>query len=479
MKLSMSLLAKYLHSYQPESYISNDQPSIKGIRFLSDMQSGRTADYLYLGNASGYFQDARYSDALLLACGNNQIFCHGSEYENLLNAVLSAFDYYGYLEQKLVLASGEHASLQEMLDIVGEILHSPILIFSIEGILLSSVHLDDLHDEMILESISSSNSLGSMAIGQTLVDREGKIHHDLTSYPQLLHPVDSFKAAVSLYLQDGDERLGFMMIFPDSENEEQISLCYAETFAHYLCKASEFHDTHSIHQADAQILSLLLSGPSPEQALVDKISKRINLDSQGSLILFQSLAIQNKTLHHLIMQELKEQPFESISCDYQNLVAILVTRKKEQEILFFLQRRLPSSNLSIGISLPIQDMNELYVAFNQAYFALSVTEEAGIRRCSELAMPYILKMLREDKMACQMKHPAIAQLQRYDRDNLTDLYNTLFSYIKHNCSQRDTADTLHIHLNTLKYRLKRIEELTMINFDDAEELLYLHLSFLF
>lgn len=474
MKLSMSLLAKYLRDYQPECHISEDDPTIKGVRFLSDAHGRRTNDYLYLSNASGYFHDEHYEDALILACGNNQIFCHGSDHEDLLNAVLSAFDYYGQLEQQLIIASSEHAKLQSMVDIAGQIWDSSILVFDLEGTLLASSHLDSLKEEIILSNIIKNNSLGAAAISQTLVDAQGRIHHDLTDYPQLLHQPDGKNPAVSMYIQKEEERLGFLMIFPTSHIEEQISLCYGKMLSEYLCKAYEYADKNSVYQAESQILSRLLAERAFDSNLVDKLKKRIK--ENASLLLFQSLVIQNKTLRHLVMQELKDQSFESISCDYDGYVAILVAKKDEKAAIQFLQERLPSSNLSIGISLPIPDLSELYIAYNQAHFALTMKEEAGIRHCSDLALPFLLQILQKDQMACQMRHPAVSILQKYDQTNHTDLYLTLESYLVHGCHQNETALDLHIHLNSLKYRLKRIEELTGIDFKNHEELLYLQLS---
>lgn len=53
---------------------------------------------------------------------------------------------------------------------------------------------------------------------------------------------------------------------------------------------------------------------------------------------------------------------------------------------------------------------------------------------------------------------------------------TLKTYLQQGCSQNRTAELLHVHLNSLKYRLRRIVELTELNLHDSEELLYLQLS---
>ena len=78
MYLSMSMIAKYLEKYTPEVHITNDAQTIRGVRFFTEQPLDYSLDYVYLGEAGGYFQDPRYKNALLLANGQNQILCHGT-----------------------------------------------------------------------------------------------------------------------------------------------------------------------------------------------------------------------------------------------------------------------------------------------------------------------------------------------------------------------------------------------------------------
>jgi carbohydrate diacid regulator len=61
-----------------------------------------------------------------------------------------------------------------------------------------------------------------------------------------------------------------------------------------------------------------------------------------------------------------------------------------------------------------------------------------------------------------------------------DLLETLVELFKQNHSLKNTAQSLHIHINTLHYRLKKIEELTHLNPNSIHDLfcLYLGVQFL-
>ncbi|GGA29205.1 helix-turn-helix domain-containing protein [Psychrobacillus lasiicapitis] len=63
-----------------------------------------------------------------------------------------------------------------------------------------------------------------------------------------------------------------------------------------------------------------------------------------------------------------------------------------------------------------------------------------------------------------------------DRDYTLDLEQTLVTYIENNRQATQTAKLLHIHVNTLYQRLKRIEEKLQVSFSNSEDILKLQLA---
>ena len=193
MKLSMSLLGKYLNRFEPEYHITRDSLRIKGIRFLNDPQKASSPEYVYLGAASGYYQDKRYIDGLLLVNGNNQLICHGTDREELLNEILSAFEHYNTLEMKLLTLSNEHAGLSVMLETMKEMFSGAILIFDMDGNLLSSVNLEKLGDQALAHDLHQTGHMSTDVLGATMLDEEGNVSHDLTDYPQHLYMIEDYE----------------------------------------------------------------------------------------------------------------------------------------------------------------------------------------------------------------------------------------------------------------------------------------------
>ena len=135
-------------------------------------------------------------------------------------------------------------------------------------------------------------------------------------------------------------------------------------------------------------------------------------------------------------------------------------------------------NLLIGVSLPFSNLDALFPAGQQALFALGTLRgsSSGIQYCRDLAVSYMTGVLRKDFLASSMLHPAIRILRNLDIKKHSGLLETLKVYTDNHFNQTEAAAALHIHLNTLKYRLHKIQDATGIDFTDPEETFYLEIS---
>ncbi len=477
MYLSMSMIAKYLEKYTPEVHITNDAQTIRGVRFFTEQPLDYSLDYVYLGEAGGYFQDPRYKDALLLANGQNQILCHGTEYETLLNAVLSAFEFYSHFEQKLYTAAADHKPLQDILDLIGQMISCPIYVFDIDGVLLESIHEERIPADDHMARLSKNSILGSSTIGQIIVDKSGNVSHDLTDTPQHLHVLGHNNlGSVSMYLSQGNERVGFIMLFPTNPLDISLCLCMEPALARYCADAEEFTADTSLRKSNHSIMVQLLGSENVPAPVTEKLSRHLGFSSTAVLLVFQSLIIQNYTFRRMLCSELEESDIAAICCDYENKVVILTEDIFFKNVLCHIQEHIPAQNTAVGVSMPVPELKLLSIAYQQCLFALGNTPQAGIRYCRDLAMPYLLQNFRNTPMSIHLLHPAIIILKKYDEESETQLLETLRVFIRNCCRQSETAEQMHIHLNTLKYRLRRITEMTGIDFKDYDELLYIQLS---
>jgi hypothetical protein len=481
MKLSMAMIADYLQrsQYKIDCNIQNDSMRIQGIRFLTEEENTDVSDYVYIGYAEAYFQDPSVKNALILANGKNNIFCKGSNIENLLNSILSAFETYRKFEEKMILASERKKTVQDMLDIVKITQTEALQVFDINGMLLGSVN-DSPASDKSLSASGIQRKINPLKMNQFTFRDDGKPVHDLEEYAQiLLHEQSTGEFCVARYLVQNGEKIGFIMGFPDTKLEAEKFRCLEDFICPFLSKAVEFSGKASLLQSDHSIMLQLLSGNRVDQVLQERLEHRLGISDTAILTAVKSTAIQNQTMQKSLIQNLEDTYPTVMACEFQDKVLIIMRESQIAEIISQLYRNIHKENILIGFSMPFSDLDALFLAGKQAIFTLETLsgKSSGIQYCRNLAVSYMLSVLRNDFLASSMMHPAIKTLQRQDKMKQGSLLDTMNAYVNHHFNQTETAAALHIHLNTLKYRLHKIQDVTGIDFSDTEETFYLEMSF--
>jgi len=127
-------------------------------------------------------------------------------------------------------------------------------------------------------------------------------------------------------------------------------------------------------------------------------------------------------------------------------------------------------NLAAGTSDIFDELVNLDNYKYQAERALMVGMESvpgrNIYYYRDFVLENIISHLRETLKPINFIHPAVDILRLYDRKNGTEYLQTLRVYITSNCSHSNTSKKMHIHRNTLFYRLNKINELTGLLLDD-------------
>lgn len=94
---------------------------------------------------------------------------------------------------------------------------------------------------------------------------------------------------------------------------------------------------------------------------------------------------------------------------------------------------------------------------------------------------HVLEHLREAMTAKydpgELEHSAVGILRKYDREHGGCLLETLRVYTVYKFSASAAANAMYIHRSTFLHRLRRIQELTDINFEDDKDREWLILSF--
>jgi sugar diacid utilization regulator len=150
-------------------------------------------------------------------------------------------------------------------------------------------------------------------------------------------------------------------------------------------------------------------------------------------------------------------------------------RKKVSSVM----KRLSLMELRFGISGRFSDIAKIKIYRDQAYFALHIClkrTDAIITYYSECALQQVFKTVSENLPSQSYIHPALSALEAYDHEHGSNYLATLSAYILSMCNIKETVNELHIHRNTLPYRLRVIEQIADIDLSQREIQVHLLVS---
>ncbi|MCP2261773.1 DNA-binding transcriptional regulator, PucR family [Streptoalloteichus tenebrarius] len=135
-----------------------------------------------------------------------------------------------------------------------------------------------------------------------------------------------------------------------------------------------------------------------------------------------------------------------------------------------------AGRLVVGVSGPVAVTGVRAAAVearSARRLALHRDARGGVLSGEEIASHQLLLATVPDELRRSFRARLLGPLRDYDAEHGSDLVHTLRVFLDCACSWTRTAAQLHLHVNTLRYRIGRIEELTgrrMTSFADRVDL---------
>jgi len=147
----------------------------------------------------------------------------------------------------------------------------------------------------------------------------------------------------------------------------------------------------------------------------------------------------------------------------------------------FLSRASVEGEYVIAVGGPVLSPARLVTARAQADAMLRVLrdEPAGraVGTLEDTVLPLLLRQLTDSSAALGLPETTGSLRRLEERDGPDGvLVETLSAYVRASCVAEAAAEALHVHVNTIRYRLRRIRQLSGLDFADAEAMLLLHLQ---
>lgn len=137
---------------------------------------------------------------------------------------------------------------------------------------------------------------------------------------------------------------------------------------------------------------------------------------------------------------------------------------------------------AVSVSEPFNDLKNLKDHLNAAQTALRLS--AFENRSSRIIFVHEYKMamaylyLKTISGPMNLVHPTVTKIKKYDEERGNEYYLTLRAYLLCDRDYNRMANYLHIHKNTMSYRMQKMIELFDLNLKDCRLITALYLAFL-
>ncbi|MBB2482287.1 PucR family transcriptional regulator ligand-binding domain-containing protein [Bacillus sp. APMAM] len=197
-----------------------------------------------------------------------------------------------------------------------------------------------------------------------------------------------------------------------------------------------------------------------------------------------------KRLHSIIIVE--SEDMSALKQNYQ-VVQKYIEEVDHHALVWIMDRRIiallhmgfncsfpEELKVKVGISGNLQEVtNEsIQMLYEQAAISLhySFIKETRLCKWDELGIDKIIFQMHKSTLLKNFYMEYIHELIEYDKNYQTDLVKTLYVYLTTFFSLKESGTKLHIHPNTVKYRIKKIHEIISLNIEDSTQYISLLLS---
>jgi purine catabolism regulator len=307
----------------------------------------------------------------------------------------------------------------------------------------------------------------------------------------------------------GGENLGYLSIIEHPQHQEQLAMMAIEHAATVI--ALEMIKLREVTEAEdrvrGELVDDLLNGTFGDAANVQRRARHLRYDlSVPHLVLvvdvdhFSRFIREHRyeegrviTLKHQLFQlvtgAVRRKNPRHLATAHSDSVIVLVPQPAGEdadgeELANRIRKAVADSDLGITVSVSIGRLcmkpDDFKPSFTEAQRALDLMVRFGKREqvisYDRLGVYRLLAQVEDRAGLDAFAGRMLAPLVDYDRARGTPLLKTLEVYLQRHGNLRQSARDLHIHLNTLHYRLHRITEVTGIDLKDADARLDLLLA---
>ncbi|AGA70708.1 sugar diacid utilization regulator [Desulfitobacterium dichloroeliminans LMG P-21439] len=361
-----------------------------------------------------------------------------------------------------------------------------------KGVIITNPSYRVLHSTLSNESLKPGDSLDVLALNPPVPGRV------------LILAGEEGLEALALELSHDSKRLGFLFICnPGTDDDHRLKVLTHQARNLYVIemqKQEELLETGR-HYQDAFLFDLFYGNMEDNEDIISR-ARLWGWDFAQPYVVtvFELEDYEAYSEDHYLVSSLYDiiqsivQPLDrSVILMKKNeevILALPIEEKKRRDdkafinmiinqVLAQVDERIVSRRVRVGTGRKYDQPTELFRSYQEAKVAVKLSVllkgKGNMTYFRDLGVERIL--YNHDKQELlEFYREILADLEAQDKQK-NELVETLENYLSHHCDLKATATALFLHPNSLRYRLKRIEEILDVNLEDFDIIVALIIAF--
>ncbi|MDF2872554.1 MAG: hypothetical protein K0R05_4129 [Anaerocolumna sp.] len=503
--MELFAIKEYLHSYAIQSYGNLDATvDIRAIKLLTKEQSKFHKHILYLGSSELLPASSLSLDSTILCFGKlpDSSLYHGSKLrilytENEFECAKMFNDISDKLQdiQKinaalhiLINAFFTEQGLQYLADVSYEVFGNPIYVVDNRHkyLAMSSGIIADTTFASEENRIGYINEEGIAYLKKNKIDEKVREQNAPIYFVNPLHNKGMLVDAITI----NNIEVGHVMLYeqdrPFGEFDSILLHRTSRIISMELQKDSFITANKGFMYS--YFLAELLDNPKNNYSTVKERLQTIGYDLKGDqyiLVIPSRSYLDTSTKLNIIVEELHYILPNSIYVIYENSIIFLISRNRKEGITELESDRLMQflniNKLTAGMSNFFEDLRDARRFYKQALKAVDLSKKmnrsAPIHYYSEYYLYHIFEMCEQEEEIRFFIHPGMMKLMQYDSTHGTDFLSTLHEFLESPGQPAQISKRLHIHKNTLLYRMDKIRSIMDCKIETGDEFMSFGLSY--
>jgi hypothetical protein len=390
---------------------------------------------------------------------------------------------------KLLLLVQDEARVEKLLELGYQVFGNPLLLLDTSLCLLASAGTESVEDDPVMEYVLSKGYMPEQYLEEVMKEESESPEEDKVL---IIWEKDFLKhRLIAGRIVRGSRLIGYLKLFEYNRPlTETLDIEMLKALCQYLAVSMDSVIAH--HQSGPPFIETFLLD-IVERKLADRevIQERValyNLELQAfkAAVIVEIEERFRKTDKLYLLKQMLRAHFKRNTLFIRGSDIVILYDQNTAEALYNetqlqgFEELLKANYCRAAFSLPFRDLDVFYTYFRQATVCFQIADRLRVTdrilKYEDCLVTHMFLHFGEVFDLHDLVAPSIRKLKKLDAQKGSSFTETLFSYIHHRQDITVTSKMMHVHYNTLKYRISRIKEITGIDFDDESVIFGIMLS---